>query len=170
MNTLVKYVVTDPCYILNNDTWDECCKFLDDSPKAFNEAVSKALTDLTGFPAYVCDTGFGDWNNKIYGSYIIHKEFCADSGMVCVCRLTSEIENHFAKEYSDIYSRSAAVFEGSEDINVDFDISDPSWTVVKIHDNQTGNFIETMSADDFYSENEDFDDEDDNYFDEEEDY
>ena len=155
MNTLVKYVVTDPCYILNNDTWDECCKFLDDSPKAFNEAVSKALTDLTGFPAYVCDTGFGDWN---------------DSGMVCVCRLTSEIENHFAKEYSDIYSRSAAVFEGSEDINVDFDISDPSWTVVKIHDNQTGNFIETMSADDFYAELEDFDDEDDNYFDEEEDY
>lgn len=80
MSLLVKYVITDPCYILNNDTWDECCKFLDDSPKAFNEAVSKALTDLTGFPAYVCDTGFGDWNNKIYGSYIIHKEFCADSG------------------------------------------------------------------------------------------
>ena len=170
MNTLVKYVVTDPCYILDNKTWDECCKFLDDSPKAFNEAVSKALTDLTGFPAYVCDTGFGDWNNKIYGSYIIYKEFCADSGMVCVCRLTSEIENHFAKEYSDIYSRSAAVFEGSDDINIDFDISDPSWTVVKIHDNQTGNFIETMNADDFYAENEDFDDEDDNYFDEEEDY
>ena len=87
MNTLIKYVVTDPCYILNNDTWDECCKFLDDSPKAFNEAVSKALTDLTGFPAFACDTGFGDWNNKIYGSYIIHKEFCADSGMVCVCRI-----------------------------------------------------------------------------------
>lgn len=97
MDTLVKYVVTDPCYILDNKTWDKCCKFLDDSPKAFNEAVSKALTDLSGFPAYACDTGFGDWNNKIYGSYIIHKEFCADSGMVCVCRLTSEIENHFAK-------------------------------------------------------------------------
>lgn len=58
MNLLVKYVVTDPCYILDNKTWDECCKFLDDSPKTFNDAVSKALTDLTGFPAYVCDTGF----------------------------------------------------------------------------------------------------------------
>ena len=45
-----------------------------------------------------------------------------------------------------------------------------SWTIVKIHDNQTGNFIETMSADDFYAELEDFDDEDDNYFNEEEDY
>ncbi len=32
MNLLVKYVVTDPCYILDNKTWDECCKFLDDSP------------------------------------------------------------------------------------------------------------------------------------------
>lgn len=104
MNLLVKYVVTDPCYILDNKTWDECCKFLDDSPKTFNDAVSKALTDLTGFPAYVCDTGFGDWSNKIYGSYIIHKEFCADSGMVCVCRLTPEIEKHFTKDYSNIYS------------------------------------------------------------------
>lgn len=47
MNTLIKYVVTDPCYILSNDKWDECCKFLDDSPKAFNNAVSKALTDLS---------------------------------------------------------------------------------------------------------------------------
>ena len=46
MNTLIKYVVTDPCYILSDDVWDECCKFLDDSPKAFNDAVSKALTDL----------------------------------------------------------------------------------------------------------------------------
>ena len=54
MNTLTKYVVTDPCYILNDDGWDECCKFLDNSPKAFNEAVSKALTDLTGFSAYAC--------------------------------------------------------------------------------------------------------------------
>lgn len=70
MNTLIKYVVTDPCYILSDDKWDECCKFLDDSPKAFNEAVSKALTDLSGFPAFACDTGFGDWSNKIYGSYI----------------------------------------------------------------------------------------------------
>lgn len=78
--------------------------------------------------------------------------------MVCVCRLTPEIEKHFAKEYSDIYSHCAAVFEGSEDISVDFDISEPSWTVVKIYDNKTGNFIKTMSADDFYAESEDFDD------------
>ena len=163
MNTLIKYVVTDPCYILNNDTWDECCKFLDDTPKAFNDAVSKALTDLSGFPAFACDTGFGDWNNKIYGSYIIHKEFCADSGM------TDEIEKHFAEEYQNIYSHGAAVFESSDDINVDFDISDTSWTVVKIHDNKTGNFIETMNADDFYAENDDFDD-DYSYDDEDEDY
>lgn len=89
--------------------------------------------------------------------------------MVCVCRLTPEIEKHFAKEYSDIYSHCAAVFEGSEDISVDFDISEPSWTVVKIYDNKTGNFIETMNADDFYAENEDFDN-DYSFDDENEDY
>ena len=75
MNTLVKYVVTDPCYILDNKTWDECCKFLDDSPKAFNEAVSKALTDLTGFPAFACDTGFGDWNIKFMAAILFIKNF-----------------------------------------------------------------------------------------------
>lgn len=170
MNTLVKYVVTDPCYILSNDAWDECCKFLDDSPNAFNEAVSKALTEFSGFPAYACDTGFGDWSNKIYGSYIIHKEFCADSGMVCVCRLIPEIEKHFEENYSDIYSHCAAVFEGSEDICVDFDISDPSWTVVKIHDNKTGNFIETMDAGDFYAESDDYSFDEDDDFDDEEEY
>ena len=89
--------------------------------------------------------------------------------MVCVCRLTPEIETYFAKEYSDIYSRCAAVFEGSEDIRVDFDISEPSWTLVKIYDNKTGNFIETMSSDDFYAETEDFEDED-FYNDDEEEY
>ena len=125
------------------------------------------MTELTGFPAFACDTGFGDWSNKIYGSYIVHKEFCADSGMVCVCRLTDEIKTTFAKEYSDIYSRCAAVFEGSDEIDVDFDISEPSWTVVKIYDHKTGNFIETMSPDDFYAENEDFDND---YFDDEEEY
>ena len=83
--------------------------------------------------------------------------------MVCVCRLTPEIEKHFTKDYSNIYSHSAAVFEGSDDINVDFNISDPSWTVVKIHDNKTGNFIEAMNADDFYAENEDFYDEEEDY-------
>ena len=75
MNNTIKYVVTDPCYILDNDKWDECCKFLDDSPKAFNEAVSKSLTDLTGFPAYVCDTGLGDWNNQLSGINVIKSDF-----------------------------------------------------------------------------------------------
>ena len=53
MSLLVKYVITDPCYILNNDTWDECCKFLDDSPKAFNEAVSKAAIGIIKFMAAI---------------------------------------------------------------------------------------------------------------------
>lgn len=74
-----------------------------------------------------------------------------------------------ALELADIYSHCAAVFEGSEDISVDFDISEPSWTVVKIYDNKTGNFIETMNADDFYAENEDFDN-DYSFDDENEDY
>lgn len=154
MNTLVKYVVTDPCYILSNEQWDECCKYLDDGFDKFNEVIAKALTEYTGYPASACDTGFGDWNNKIYGSYIAHEDFCADAGMVCICRLTPKIEEHFRKEYPTIYSHGAAVFEGSDDICVKFDQSTPTWTVIKIHDRKTGNFIETMDLNDFEAENE----------------
>ncbi len=169
MNTLVKYVVTDPCYILSNDTWDECCKIFDTYSndefmyQRFNETVSKALTEFSGFPAYACDTGFGDWTNEIYGCDVTKSDFCADSGMVCVCRLTPEIEKHFRKEYGPSFS-GAAVFKMSEHIKVEFDVSDQHWTIVKIQDKVSSYEITSMDSNDFYYDNEEDD------YEEEEDY
>ena len=55
MNNTIKYVVTDPCYILDNDVWSKCCevfdKYKDDEfmYQRFDEAVSKALIEYTGY-------------------------------------------------------------------------------------------------------------------------
>lgn len=160
MKTPYKYIVTDPCYILSDEKWAECCKVYDTEEEneatyqRFNDAVAQALTELTGSPAYACDTGFGDWNNEISGITVIHEKFCADSGMVCVCRLTKGIEEHLAKKYTNFYSYSGAIFEGSDNIEVTFDVSDKSWTVVKIDDCENRIHIESSS-------NDDYDDEDD---------
>lgn len=153
MKTPYKYIVTDPCYILSEEKWAECCKILDTEEenvaiyKRFNHAVAQALTELTGYPAYACDTGFGDWNNEISGISVIHEKFCADSGMVCVCRLTKDLEGHLAKISANPYSYIVAMFKGSDDIEVTFDITDKNWTVVKIYDRENRIHIESMTND-----------------------
>lgn len=157
MNELVKYVVTDPCYLLPEDIWDECCKVFDTYNndefmyQRFNEVVSKALTEFSGFPAYAWDTSIGDWSNEIYGSNIIKHDFFADAGMICVCRLYGKILYQLRKKYgNDNKFSGMAVFEMSEHIKVDFDISDKHWTVVNIKDKISGYEISLMNSNDFY--------------------
>lgn len=151
-NSQVKYIVTDPCYLLPRDTWDACCKVFKNDDEfmydRFDEEVSKALSKFTGFPAYACGTGIGDWSNEIWGAGVKKSDFCADAGMVCVCRLTSKLMYQLYKKYGrDKTFSGMAIFEMSENINVDFDTSDPNWTVVKIKDLQTGETIQSEDAD-----------------------
>ena len=129
----------------------------------FDEAVSKALIEYTGYPAFACGTGFGDWKNKLSGIGVIKSDFFADAGMVCVCRLTSKMLKLWKEEYGTQALSGAAIFEASQDISVEFDVSDKNWTVVNIKDNQTKAVISSMDSD-FYEE-----DNEDDYF-EEEDY
>lgn len=109
-NSQIKYIVTDPCYLLPDDIWDKCCEVFKDDDETkydrFDEEVSKALSDFTGFPAYACGTGFGDWDNSIWGDGVIKHDFVADAGMVCVCRLTDKVLQHLKEKYeeADIYS------------------------------------------------------------------
>ena len=157
---LVKYIVTDPCYILDDDTWNECCKVFDTYKndefmyQRFDEAVSKALTKLTSHQSYACGTGFGDWCNEIYGLGVVKHDFCADAGMVCVCRLNHKVLDNLYKKYGEKNALSgAAIFEMSEDIDIEFDVSNKDWTVVTIKDKQTGNVIKSMDYEDnFYNE------------------
>lgn len=149
------YIVTDPCYILPRETWDKCCEVFNKglSPQeesdAFDEAVAKALTEFTGSKSYASATGYGDWQNCLYGPGVQKAGFFADTGMVCVCRLTPDVEKHLIKTYGEKNPIcGVAVFRASENISVNMDRSDPSWTVVRIKDEQTGETFCTIKSDD----------------------
>lgn len=140
-----KIVVTDPCYIMSSEDWDACIKEAEQRQdehkqeweEAFDEILSQKLTELSGHKAYATGTGFGDWNNDIAG-----QEFCADSGMVCVCYLTDEMQKRL-DEYPN--QHIAAILEVEDDIEVNFDYSNSDWTVVEIKDSE-GNFFRSYEA------------------------
>lgn len=72
-------------------------------------------------------------------------QFIADSGMVCVCRLTPSLEGYLQNTYQTNWFIGAAIFEASENIEVKFNRDDIQWTVVEIKDKETGNFIKSMN-------------------------
>ena len=129
-----KYVITDPCYILPEDIWDECCKKCEargqeNWSENFDGIVQEALRDFTQGQAFASSTGYGDWSNEIYGPGVLNHTFAADAGMVCVCRLTEEVEKKLnIKEHDSC----VAVFEADELVKVTFDTDDDNWTVVNI--------------------------------------
>ena len=128
-------VITDPCYILPEDIWNECiekCEQYKDAnwSERFNEAVKKALTEFSGSNAWVERTGFGDWTNEVYGPAVVDPYFAADSGMVCVCDYSEPVK----ASLENISDGCAAMIETSGDITVEFDRSISDWTVVYITD------------------------------------
>ena len=135
-----KIVVTDPCYIMSEEDWDACCKEAEQRhdehkqvwEEAFDEIVSRKLTEMSGHQAYATSTCFGDWNNEI-----ACQSFCADSGMVCVCYLTDEMRNRL-NEYPN--QSMAAIIDVEGDIKVNFDYTRRDWTIVEIEDS-AGNFF-----------------------------
>ena len=146
---------------IKGDVWSKCCevfdKYKDDEfmYQRFDEAVSKALVEYTGYPAFACGTGFGDWKNKLSGIGVIKSDFFADAGMVCVCRLTPKMLKLWKEKYGTQAFSGMAIFEASKDISVEFDVSDKNWTIVNIKDNKTQAIISSMDSD-FYEEEEDY--------------
>lgn len=150
MTNKVKYIVTDPCYLIPDDKWQEICsKCFDNKPDQydrFNAEVAKVLTEITGHPAYASGTGYGDWSNKIgceKEGVILKSEFFADSGMVSVCRLTDEIINE-SRKHGCAYDCGAAIFEAGENISVSFDGKDRGWTVVYIEDKENNIYLSSI--------------------------
>lgn len=138
---MTKYIVTDPCYLIDKDVWADCCKEAElpnhgwDN-ELFNARVANELTKMTGQKAWASDTGFGDWDNTIHGNpdKIIQSEFCADSGMVSVCILTDDMEAKLRAEYPYGFNTLGAIIECDGEVQVKFDKDDPDWTVVYIDD------------------------------------
>ena len=133
-----KYIVTDPCYILPQDTWSECCDKCqalgeENWSDNFSKIVQEALKDFAeGGQVFVSDTGFGDWSNCLYGPNTEEGcGFCADAGMVCVCAYTGKVPDALGNL---VKYGAAAAFYAEGPIEVEFDTSDPNWTIVNIED------------------------------------
>ena len=136
---MTKYVITDPCYIVDEKTWDKCLKDFPNFPKL----IAEHLTKLTKEKAYASDTGFGDWSNGLMSKDGYLGSFGADSGMVSVCKYTKKV----AERLSEIFAGCYCVFEADGPLDVVFDTSDKQWTVVYIED-VLGNEFQTLNADD----------------------
>lgn len=137
-----QYLITDPCYVLPDEVWNKCCDVaLDDTPEAydrFDDTVTEELKQYSGSNnAKACRTGFGDWCNKIDSSgegvhHIIHSEFGADSGMVCVVEYTDRVKAEFSKHL--FKNGCAALIETEGDVTIYLHQDNPEWTEVEIID------------------------------------
>lgn len=152
---MTQYIVTDPCYIINENKWDEICKKANVNGKwddeLFKSMVKSELEIITQEDAYVENTGYGDWDNILYGipGTVIQNspsedsaEFYADAGMVCVCKLVPDIASMLdTGEYGT--PTLGAIFEAEGKIKVTMNTSDLRWTEIDITD-EAGNYWHTI--------------------------
>lgn len=153
----MKYIITDPCYIVPEDVWDKACQYIDDDAVIDYANFEKVISDACGTKVDCCDTGCGDWDNSISGPHdnIINKEFCADSGMVCFAQLTPEIENNMAVNDINLANNSVAVVIDVSDAHVEWHGND-EWTIASIRTPEGYFYSEDYPADD---DDDDWDDE-----------
>lgn len=103
----MKYVVvTDPCYILSDKTWDELGNKYGWGDE-FTLKVAEKLREISGDPKAVAGiTKVGDWcNSMTYIGGICHvlePDFAADSGMVCAVELTDKLQEYWQKNGSSV--------------------------------------------------------------------
>lgn len=140
---MTKYIITDPCYVLSDDTWSNICnqcKNEDFYNGTFDRLASEALNKLAGTTNAVASaTGFGDWDNCMHCSNedkIIHTDFFADSGMVCVVEYNDAIQQALKDKDNIrlIEKGGIAVIETEGNVEITMNTEDPNWTVVEIED------------------------------------
>lgn len=140
-----KYIITDPCYVLSNDTWSDICNQCKDDDfynGTFDRLVSEALNKLAGTTNAVASaTGFGDWSNCMHCSNddkIIQSDFFADSGMVCVVeyndKIKAALEANNNSRLIDEDVGGAALIDTEGEVEITMNHDDSNWTVVEIED------------------------------------
>ena len=140
------YVVTDPCYLVHvlenkDQVWDKFCDLLEYVYKNDNDKAAEYLAKNLGLSKmWVSSTGFGDWTNEIIDDVhnpnvkILNEEFCADSGLVCVCPVTEEFLDKLTEKFTSV-KENCAIIDASEDCTVNFNHDCSDWTVVEFTDN-----------------------------------
>ena len=148
-----RYVLTDPCYLINDDAaWRRYCDLIFDDKGYMNADNGAAfIAEQLGTTVQVAGTGYGDWTNSlacVKGPNRLMNDgyFCADAGMVCFCELTPQVE----RALRDLGPGAYAEIEAENPV-CEFDLTDRDWTRIKITD---GNSI-------YMSEECDYEDEDD---------
>ena len=167
---MTKYIITDPCYILSNEVWDNICSQCehdDFSNGKFDTLCTEALNKLAGTTnAVACGTGFGDWSNSICCSNddkVIESDFFADSGMVCVVEYNEAIQNALGND--ELISKGGiALIETEGEVVIEMDTSNSEWTMVYIEDDEdefnSMPFDEEDEEEDYDEEDEEDEDED----------
>ena len=151
---MTKYLVTDPCYLLDIDSevgrrydlWSLC---MDDMFNGHDNryddrtnytGVQKILSEGLGIEILrVSDTGYGDWSNELHSNSnnvnILNPNFYADAGMMCVVKINEKLEKFL--ENNNI----GAIFETEEEISVDINTEDDDWYVLNIKDKNGWNTL-----------------------------
>lgn len=152
-----QYIITDPCYILDDTTWSNVCnECFDNSPEQyekFDKRISEELNKLAGTTnALASGTGYGDWSNYIRCSNydkVLQAEFFADSGMVCVVEYNEAIKQALiAKNNQSLIEKGGiALIKTEGTVKVKMDTRDSNWTVVEIKDDND-NFNSMLPTDD----------------------
>lgn len=129
-----KFIITDPCYICDNDeVWSEYCRHLGNADRS--ALADEILSKYLGTKIETCSTGFGDWTNEIFGDGVLQENFCADAGLFCVVELTDRVREIFERKHHGRKiegSALVAVFECNEIENIVWDRTCEDWTVVEI--------------------------------------
>lgn len=127
---LNNYLITDPCYILPPEVWDEC--------KGDIEATEAALKSYTkDDTAFVVNTGYGDWVNSIEAKkdLAVNKgKFAADSGLVCWCRVDDDVLVEIKDKLGMSFDNLVACIRTGRLLYALADMSLPNWTVIKVYD------------------------------------
>lgn len=129
-----KFIITDPCYICNDDdVWHEYCHHLGNADRS--ALADEVLSKYLGTKIETCSTGFGDWSNTISGDGVLQENFCADAGLFCVVELTDRVREIFESKRDGRKiegSNLVAVFECNEIKSIEWDRTCEYWTVVEI--------------------------------------
>lgn len=144
---MTKYIITDPCYILSDEVWNNICSQCENddfSNGKFDTLCTEALNKLAGTTnAVACGTGWGDWSNRMHSSNddkIIEADFFADAGMVCAVEYNEAIQNALIAKGNDglISKGGIALIETKGEVIIEMDIRNSEWTVVNIEDDEDG--------------------------------
>lgn len=85
-----KYFVTDPCYVIPNEQWDEFCENLSKAEEKSKNHSCICTFDMNGKKAVVFGTAYGDGEYPVYKNDIFIGRCGVDAGLLSLLPVTEE--------------------------------------------------------------------------------